>query len=204
MGKTMWKGMPTLAFVGFLVVGALPVVLSGVGFGVEPAMAKDQEGHKVHKGQNGRLQQRIAELEDIEAIKNLKYLYGEIADDDHNPDRVIKLFTEDGIWEGAEFGTAQGHEDIHALWQGFREFIDFSQHNFSNPRIEVDGDRATGTWTLWGPYRVRETGEEYLLAGTYQDDYVKINGVWYFQHLRFTPRLWAPLHEGWSDELLKF
>lgn len=187
-----------LAFVGFLAVGVSPMVTSNLGFGVEPAMAKGPQEPK------GQLQQRIAELEDIEAIKRLKYLYAEIADDDHNPDRVIELFVEDGIWEGGQFGFAQGRDDIHTLWQGFREFIDFSQHNISNARVEVNGDRATATFYLWGPYRIRETGEEYLLTGTYRDDFVKIDGVWYFEHLRFTPRLWAPLHEGWSDELLKF
>ena len=40
-------------------------------------------------GDIAELQARIARLEDIEAIKQLKALYCEICDDDHNPDRIV-------------------------------------------------------------------------------------------------------------------
>jgi hypothetical protein len=40
---------------------------------------------------------RVTRVEDIEAIKQLKALYCEICDDDHNPDRIVTIFTKDGI-----------------------------------------------------------------------------------------------------------
>ena len=47
-----------------------------------------------------RISARLQNLEDIEAIKQLKALYCEICDDDHNPARIVGIFTKDGIWEG--------------------------------------------------------------------------------------------------------
>ena len=52
------------------------------------------------------LERRITRLEDLESIKQLKALYCEICDDDHNPDRITSIFTEDGIWEGRGIGHA--------------------------------------------------------------------------------------------------
>jgi len=94
---------------------------------------------------SSELEQRITRLEDIEAIKQLKALYCEICDDNHNPDRITKIFAHDGIWEGGDFGKAQGHDAIRQLFERFQKLISFSQHNVFNPRIEVDGDRARGT-----------------------------------------------------------
>ena len=65
------------------------------------------------------LEQRITRLEDIEAIKQLKARYCDICDDTHNPDRIASVFAADGIWEGGDFGQAQGHEAIQELFLGF-------------------------------------------------------------------------------------
>ena len=139
----------------------------------------------------GALAKRIRRLEDIEAIKQLKARYCEICDDDHNPDRVTSVFVEDGIWESEDFGQAQGHEAIRELFRGFRKLFNFSQHNISNPIIEVDGDRATGVWYLSGPWTYSENDEEKWLALRYDDDYVKVDGEWKYQHLRVALRMTA-------------
>lgn len=150
------------------------------------------------------MEQQLTRLADIEAIKQLKYRYAEICDDYHNPDRVITLFVEDGIWEDPSgvFGIAKGRAEIHKLFEGFAKMIDFSQHNMMNPIITVNGNTATGEWYLLGPYRIRATGKEFWLAGMYRDDYVKVDGQWKYKHLRFTPRLWVPHAVGWSKELI--
>ena len=71
------------------------------------------------------LETRVQRLEDIEAIKQLKALYCEICDDDHNPDRIVTIFTEDGIWEGKGIGTATGHGEIRALFERFQKDDEF-------------------------------------------------------------------------------
>ena len=49
----------------------------------------------------------------------------------------------------------------------------FSQHNITNPIIEVNGDRATGIWYIMGPWTYAENDDEKWLALRYDDDYVK-------------------------------
>lgn len=88
---------------------------------------------------------RITRLEDLEAIKQLKARYCEVCDDEHDPDRITDLFTEDGVWLAKGIGEAKGREEIRALFQRFQKTIRFSQHMTMNPVIEVDGDTAHGT-----------------------------------------------------------
>lgn len=138
------------------------------------------------------LEKRITRLEDIEAIKQLKARYCEICDDFHNPDRITTIFAEDGIWESEEFGTARGHDEIRELFKKFRQLFSFTQHNIMNPIIEVNGNRARGTWYFHGNHTYRENGESNLFACRYEDDYVKINGEWKYQHLRLYLRMTSP------------
>lgn len=149
---------------------------------------------------SGELEKRITRLEDIEKIKQLKAAYCAVCDDDHNPDKIVTLFAEDGIWEGAGVGANKGHAAIRKLFEGFRDRISFSQHNVMNPVIEVDGNRAKGTWYFLGPFTMRKGNRAMWLAARYEDDYVKVNGEWKFQHLRAIGRMAAPYEKGWAKE----
>lgn len=135
------------------------------------------------------LEKRITRLEDIEAIKQLKALYCDICDDSHNPDRITALFAEDGIWESDDFGKAQGHEAIRNLFVGFRKQFSFSQHNIMNPVITVDGQHASGSWYIVGPWNFAENNKKIWMTAKYNDDYVKTDGQWKYQHLRVDVRL---------------
>ena len=146
------------------------------------------------------LKSRITVLEDIEAIKKLKARYCAVCDDNHNPDMITTLFAEDGIWEGADVGAHRGHAAIRKLFEGFRDRISFSQHNVMNPIIEVNGERAKASWYFLGPFTFRKGNRAYWLAARYEDDYVKINGEWKFQHLRAIGRMTAPYEKGWADK----
>lgn len=137
------------------------------------------------------LEKRITRMEDIEAIKQLKMRYSHICDDDHNPDVIASVFAEDGIWESDDFGKAVGHEEIRELFRGFKKMFNFSQHNMMNPIIEVDGNRATGIWYIMGPWTLTEGNEEKWMALRYDDDYVKVDGEWKYQHLRVALRMTA-------------
>ena len=146
------------------------------------------------------LEQRLTRMEDIEAIKQLKAEYCDICDDDHNPDRITTIFAEDGIWEGAGFGKAQGHAAIRELFKKFQTLISFSQHQVLNPVIRIDGDRATGIWYFFGPFTFYKDNQAKWLAARYQDDYVKVNGEWKIQHLRARGRMTADYEKSWADK----
>ena len=144
------------------------------------------------------LDRRLTRIEDIEAIKQLKARYCEICGDKHNPDRITSVFAPDGIWESQDFGRAHGHAEIRALFQGFQKRIKFSQHNVMNPIIEVDAHRAKASWYFLGPFTYTENNEAKWLAIRYEDDYVKADGVWKYQHLRVHMRMNAAHAMGWA------
>ena len=144
------------------------------------------------------LAQRIAALEDIDAIKRLKSRYCGICDDNYNPEAIAGLFADDAIWEGTGMGAHQGRAAIRKLFEGFREQIGFAQHNVMNPVIEVDGDRATGRWYLLQPLTYRKRNRAAWLFARYEDDYVKLKGEWKFQHVRLMIRMSAPYDKGWA------
>jgi hypothetical protein len=146
------------------------------------------------------VQRRLTVLEDIDAIKRLKAEYCDICDDNHNQDRIVAIFAEDGIWEGKGVGHARGHAELRQLFKGFEERISFSQHNVFNPRITVEGDRAHGIWYFLGPFTFRKGNRPVWLAARYEDDYVKLDGVWKFQHLRAIGRMTAPYETGWAGD----
>jgi SnoaL-like domain len=147
---------------------------------------------------SAELEKHVVALEDIEPIKKLKAEYCNICDDDHNQDRIVTIFTDDGIWEGTGIGRAQGHAEIRKLFKGFADRISFSQHNVFNSRIEVTGNEARGTWYFLGPFTFRKGNHQLWLAARYEDDYVKVGSKWKFKHLRAFGRMAAPYEVGWA------
>lgn len=146
------------------------------------------------------LEDRIARLEDIEAIKQLKALYCEICDDGHNPDRIVTIFTDDGVWEGKGIGTATGHGEIRSLFERFQKMMSFTQHMTMNPRIEVNGDTATGTWYFFGPFTFRDNNQAKWQATRYHEQYAKVDGVWKIKHLLIAPPGMSVDYErGWGE-----
>lgn len=145
------------------------------------------------------LEARLARMEDLEAIKQLKARYCEICDDDHNPDRIVTLFTKDGIWEGEGIGKAEGHAAIRDLFTGFQKAMSFTMHMVMNPIIEIDGDRATGSWYIILPSTFRKGNQARWQAGRYEEDYVKVDGAWKIKHLRVVePTMSAKYETGWA------
>jgi len=145
------------------------------------------------------LDARITRLEDLEAIKQLKARYCEICDDDHDPDRITNLFTEDGVWEGRGIARAEGHAQIRALFVQFQKSIRYSQHMTMNPVIEVNGLEAKGTWYFFGPFTMEKDNQALWQACRYHEDYRKVDGQWLIAHLRISgPRMAADYRQGWA------
>jgi SnoaL-like domain len=146
-----------------------------------------------------QLEQRLTRMEDLEAIKQLKARYCAICDDDHNPDHITTLCVADGIWE-AGFGTAHGHAELRQLFQRAQQRISFSHHMVMNPIIEVEGNRAKGTWYFLGLFTERANHEARWVALRYEDDYIKVDGTWKYQHLRAYSRMSASYEKGWAPK----
>ena len=61
--------------------------------------------------------------------------------------------------------------------------MSFSQHMTMNPRIRVNGDRATGTWYFFGPFTFRDGSQAKWQATRYHEEYARIEGAWKIKHL---------------------
>ena len=143
------------------------------------------------------LEDRIRRLEDIEAIKQLKADYCAACDDDYEPDTLAGFFCEDAVWDGHAFGRFEGRQAIRDFFAGAPGVFSFASHNVMNPKIEVEGDTATGRWYLIQPCTAR--GEQALwLCATYRDRYRREADRWRFAHVDIEVRFLSPHEDGWA------
>ena len=148
---------------------------------------------------NNALLDRIQRLEDIEAIRNLKSRYAAACDDGYDANRIAELFTEDAVWDGGSLGVAEGRESIRSFFEKASDAIPFAIHHVTNPAIEVDGDRATGSWYLWQPCVFADGDRAVWMAGPYRDSFRREAGEWRFERLEIRMRMVAPNIAGFGE-----
>jgi len=156
-----------------------------------------------------QLEARVAATEDVQAIHDLKSRYGALADARYGPDGVVDdaeltriadaltaLFSPDARWDGGPgLGVCRGHDEIRARF--LKPTLRFSWHYFVKPRIEVEGDRARGSWDILAPCS-RSDGRPLWMAGYEDDEYVKRDGVWLHEAMKLSVVFMAPHDKGWS------
>jgi ketosteroid isomerase-like protein len=141
---------------------------------------------------------RLQKLADIDEIKKLKARYAAACDNNYDADAIAELFTLDAVWDGGIFGKAEGREKIRDFFRHAPAVFSFAIHNVTNPRIEVDGDLASGEWYLLQP-ATREPGTQAVwLAAVYHDEYVRVDGKWLFQRLLVNANFLSKYEDGWA------
>lgn len=101
------------------------------------------------------LEQRIQRLEDLEEIRNLTAKYAFAINKGWNGkvvhvEAMPSIFTTDARWESKAMKvTAEGLDEIMKALKEGTEHTDFSMHSYTNPVIELEGDRAAGNWLFW-------------------------------------------------------
>jgi 3-phenylpropionate/cinnamic acid dioxygenase small subunit len=133
------------------------------------------------------IEQRLRALEDEREIRELIMRYAQCLDlRDHGG--YAALFARDGRWSG-RMGDATGPESIEAMLieglgsapENFRNTMNF--HLISNLLIKIDGDTAKAESRL--VYFVRNEKKPVpMLAGRYEDDFVREDGRWRFKYRR--------------------
>lgn len=146
--------------------------------------------------------------DDVHEIEKLKARYADAVDGGwagtkgHDADAVLALFVEDGVWTSGAFGGGEGHEGIRAYMETGDPIMPFAYHHITNPRIDVDGDRATARWhaILAVSARDPETGVEtpMLHVGVYDDVMVRTADGWRFERLQFTLAATTKLASEWT------
>jgi hypothetical protein len=137
---------------------------------------------------SANLEARIARLEAIEAIKQLKYAYFH-ACDSKDVDAVRACFAAGPI--ELEYGRIGSFTDREQMLAVFSELACqphiVEMHHGQNPQIEVlDADTATGQWGLY--YYLIDTRRDVVtqLAGVYHDRYRCEAGRWVMVRSEYT------------------
>ena len=124
----------------------------------------------------------LAELLDRQAIFDLTIAYGWILD--HGPrDRLREVFTEDAV---AVYGGVEHHgvDEIITKVDEALGRLSISQHIITNQQVEIDGDRATARCYLHAQHTRRGTegGENFVMAGRYEDRVLRTAAGWRIEH----------------------
>lgn len=143
------------------------------------------------------LRQRIDALEQIEAIKNLKYRYWRACDG-----KDPKAFRDSFIASGAsiDYGRLGAFDDADPMTEIFTRIalhkvdgkhVIYDMHHGMHPEITLtDEGTAAGRWTL----RFRQVNlldhTETLSTGEYDDKYLREDGVWKMSQCHFT-EMWS-------------
>jgi len=143
------------------------------------------------------LEARVARLEDLEAIKQLKYRYFRCLDT-KQWDEMAGCFTADAT---AAYGdgryTFTGRD---AIMQFLRDNMGvqsgtWGHHHGHHPEIEVtSATTARGTWALHNYLLNPRHQRGVRMACYYRDEYVKADGAWKIRHTGYTHLY----HEEWS------
>jgi hypothetical protein len=146
------------------------------------------------------LERRIGKAEDFIALSNLEDAYGYYVDK-CQWDQVADLFARDGRLEIAGRGVYIGQERVRAYLHHLPKF-QYGQvfnHMQLQPVITVgpDGKSAKARWRA-----VIQAGVLHKSAqwgeGTYENEYVKENGVWKFKSLHFFVTYYIDYDKGWD------
>ena len=134
--------------------------------------------------QVGRPAESMAELADIEAIKQLKHAYFRLLDSKEF-ELLGGLFTDDATtsYESGKYSHKGREEVVSFLSTSLGDRSIVHEHLGHHPEITLTGDTtAAGKWYLHD--RVMVPSVDFELGGTaiYTDEYVKVNGAWRIRH----------------------
>lgn len=145
------------------------------------------------------LARRVAALEDLEAIKQLKYRYWRHLDL-KQWDELAALFAVDATvcYSSGTYEFAGRDAIMRFLRESLgRERGSVTIHHGHHPEIALTGpDSATGTWALYN-YMFNVAENRGIRIGAYYEDrYVRLAGAWVFQHIGYT----SLFHEEWKRD----
>ncbi len=144
------------------------------------------------------LESRVQRLEDLEALRDLKYRYATFCDDGYDAERLAPLFTADAVWDGGTLGRFEGRDAIHAFFLQCSKIVPFAIHQVTNSILHVDGDGATGRWYLWEPIVFTAGNRGLWMAARYDDRYRRERGEWLFESVKVDLRMLSPYEEGFA------
>lgn len=140
------------------------------------------------------VEERLARLEDLEAIRALDAEYCRLLDDNDWP-ALVRLFTDDGEFVG--LNTARGHADLRSFFGGLAgKGLTAYWHHVTNLEIQLAGDTAEARSFLWQPCVL--DGVAHLAAGRYNDTLVRTGDGWRYVRKQVSFEYFVPMTDGFD------
>jgi len=146
---------------------------------------------------------RLGRLEDFQQLENLQMRYGYYLAT-LQWDRLANLFAEDGNIEialrGAYVGRASIRRSLNLYGEPGVHEGNLHNHMQFQPVIDVADDGKTArvrarAFSMMGNY-----GKAGMwMGGIYENQFVKVNGVWQFHHDQVYNTYFIPYDQGWKD-----
>ena len=144
------------------------------------------------------LEQRIRDLEDRDAIKELTARYcWHVAHGEG--EAVARLFTEDGVLDvrDGHFEAVRGGKALLEFYRASVNKPEMAVPFIHNHIIVLGGDSAHGTCMI--DARFDRGGASVIAAGWYDDKYRRVGGRWLFAERVLSFHHVAPLKQGWAE-----
>jgi hypothetical protein len=150
---------------------------------------------KVAKRASRTLAQRVAELEDREAIRSLVNGMNWTADESRLDD-LFDCFTDDVVFDVGAFGTYRGKPALRGFYEQTINSFPLRIHYVMNQVIGLRSVKAKsrGYWKA----ELDLLGRAVTSSGHYFDELVKQRGQWKLAKRTVTITYMCPLDEGWS------
>ena len=146
------------------------------------------------------VEQRLAQMEAMEAIRRLKIRYAELNDEGFDPDALVALFTPDGVWDAGEFGRFVGREAMRDYWVETGRVTSFAHHYITNHIVDVEPALTTATGRCYLLGMSTREGQAYWMAVRYAERYRKIDGKWLFEEMKLLPSFMTPYETSWATD----
>ncbi len=143
------------------------------------------------------LAERIARLEDIEAIRTITASVNWCVDH-QQLDVMLEHFTNDIVYDIGDFGTYRGKAELRGFLLQMPASFGMVLHRASNQVIEVDGNSARSR--TYYETNLESQGQSLVGAGEYHDQLVKRAGVWQIRARKAVFTYLVPLNEGWAKQ----
>jgi hypothetical protein len=190
--------------------GVAVVTAFALGFGASRAQAAQSAARPGSAALNQRidaLERKVRLLEDRAAIEKLTRAYGYYIDK-KLWDEVIPLFAPDAEVEISNRGVYRNTNGVDRL---FRQVIghgrvglaagELSNHMVLQGIVDVapDGRTANGRWRAFIQIGMWQKAALWA-EGTYDIRYVRREGIWQFQRMRWYGTYFAPYDQGWAKQ----
>jgi hypothetical protein len=126
----------------------------------------------------------MVDLQEIEAIKRLKYKYMRCLDQ-KRWDEMADCFVEEATasYSGGKYSFNGRSAILDFFTKSMARAGVLSAHHVHHPEIDLVGaDRARGIWAMEDTFIDEDSGVTIRGAAFYEDEYVKVAGAWKIKH----------------------